>query len=363
MTNLMTSSLSDWLAILWRRRRALIIPFLCFTVLGVLAAFLMPRSYVARSLFMLQEAEQGPLMRNSGTERTNDDLADRILGLQTLLKSDRVLTAIAVELNDGNLPEDPKMRETMLRNIKDTITLQQISAQFIELRLKSSEPVGLGRQLETVMAILFENLIAPERNVQTASRLVVDRRERQLTDAETRLSAFVERNPDIVARAALEDAPAVCADMSRSASSPGAARSAADSNPACVKAMGPAIGTVSSGAAEPSGSLAYRRLTSGVSRARAAQSFIGKRIGPVGNESMLGILRAPERVLIIDAPRDPQFPVIGRAVIVLIGVLSGLLLGLGLALVLELFDQRIRTTKQLENLIPAPMIARLPFMG
>ena len=75
----------------------------------------------------------------------------------------------------------------------------------------------------------------------------------------------------------------------------------------------------------------------------------------------MGILRAPERILVIDPPRDPQLPLLSKTKIIIIGLMLGTLLGAGFGLLAELFDTRVRSARQLANLIKAPVLARLPF--
>jgi hypothetical protein len=72
--------------------------------------------------------------------------------------------------------------------------------------------------------------------------------------------------------------------------------------------------------------------------------------------------RAGARLVMIDAPRDPDRPMTGRSLIVIFGALGGLLLGLGLAVIAEAVDQTVRTTsdlKRIDNLPPVIRLAKL----
>lgn len=75
----------------------------------------------------------------------------------------------------------------------------------------------------------------------------------------------------------------------------------------------------------------------------------------------LGRFEQPERVKIIDAPFIPSAPVnLPLVVFVLAGVLGGLSMGAGMALVAELTDTTIRCREQVVQLLGVPVLSRLP---
>jgi capsular polysaccharide biosynthesis protein len=352
-------AVSDWLDMFWRRRYIILVPLIVCSLLGLFSAYSMPRTYVARAMFMLQEAEQGPLVREPNTaERSNDIVTERVVALQTLLRSERVLKTILSELSGGRLPQNQKALELELARLKDSITLQQLSSEFLELRLRGAKSAGLGRDLETVMAVLFESLIAPDRNVETASRLVFDRRSKRLVEAEAAMKEFLQLHPEFASREIAASDPRKCAVLPIS-NEPAAPKNESAASTTRTESL-PCPPAQKTDAPETN-EAAFERLSNDVIRSRATQAFIGLRTGQMTGEQALGILRAPGRILVIDAPRDPEFPLLSRSLVAMLGALAGLVLGFGCALLAELVDTRVRTPKQLEALIRAPVIARLPF--
>jgi uncharacterized protein involved in exopolysaccharide biosynthesis len=103
------------------------------------------------------------------------------------------------------------------------------------------------------------------------------------------------------------------------------------------------------------------RLERAVSAAREFYDVIAKRYELSRITGALGKFEAPERVKIIDAPYDPSGPVnLPLIVFLFLGIIGGLILGCALAVVFEMFDETLRTTRQFRNIIPNGVIARLP---
>ena len=109
----------------------------------------------------------------------------------------------------------------------------------------------------------------------------------------------------------------------------------------------------------PEGQL--RKLEKEVAEAKAQyESYLRRFPAAAGAGRTLQVLRAPERIRVIDAPRDPEFPLTSRLKYLLAGVMAALLLSLGLAISTEALDQRIRRARDFEKLSGLPVIARLP---
>lgn len=346
----------NMLAAVWRRGRTIVLPLLISGVAAVLAAYFMPRTFVARSLFMLQEADQGPLVREQKlADLTTEAGRERILGLQTLMKSERVLLSVLTELKDKAL-DDPKSVAAAVQLLRDSLSMQVISPEFLEIQMRGSSQEGLGHQLETVMAVLFESLIAPDKNGETASELVMVYRKDQLDKAEAELRALRLRHPELVR---LRSSAGALVTDGKAGALP-AAWFGAPAPAGSVQV--PAVETPNAETAdgEPLG-VTYRKLEDLTTKARDDHAQISRRLGSLRSGQTVGILRAPERILVIDPPRDPQLPLLSKTKIVTIGLLLGMLLGAGFGLLAELFDTRVRSAQQLGSLINAPILARLPF--
>lgn len=75
----------------------------------------------------------------------------------------------------------------------------------------------------------------------------------------------------------------------------------------------------------------------------------------------LGRFESPERIKVIDEAFQPLRPSnLPLGLFVLAGVVAGVLLGAGLAVVSELTDSTIRRRDRLEQLLDVPVISRMP---
>lgn len=104
-----------------------------------------------------------------------------------------------------------------------------------------------------------------------------------------------------------------------------------------------------------------RELEEAVERANEDYQSYTKRFGgATARVRAQGLLRAPERIKMIDPPRDPEVPATTALKIALLAALASLLASIGLAGAAELLDPTIRRPNQLEALTGAPIWARLP---
>ena len=108
----------------------------------------------------------------------------------------------------------------------------------------------------------------------------------------------------------------------------------------------------------PAGQL--RRLQQQVDDARATFETYSQRFPAAMSNRSLQVLNAPERIRVIDAPKDPEFPATSRLKFVVAIVLGGMALALGSVAVAEMLDQRLRHPADFEAAAGAPVIARLP---
>jgi uncharacterized protein involved in exopolysaccharide biosynthesis len=108
----------------------------------------------------------------------------------------------------------------------------------------------------------------------------------------------------------------------------------------------------------PEGQL--RRLERDVAEARALSESARKRFPNVVAGRSLQVLNAPERIRVIDAPRDPEFPATSRLKFIIAGLLSGIVMAIGLAGLAEMVDQRLRRAAEFEAVAGVPVIGRLP---
>ena len=76
--------------------------------------------------------------------------------------------------------------------------------------------------------------------------------------------------------------------------------------------------------------------------------------------TQLVLLRAPERIKIVDEPSDPKFPLSSALKILLAGLGASIALGAGLAVAAEQLDESIRSNRDAERAAGLPVIATLP---
>jgi polysaccharide chain length determinant protein (PEP-CTERM system associated) len=102
-------------------------------------------------------------------------------------------------------------------------------------------------------------------------------------------------------------------------------------------------------------------LNADVEQARARYDALRERFENASISYALGQFQEPERVKVIDPPSDPKAPVTPPGIIYLVAsMFGGVSLGFGLAVVMELLDQRLRATRDFAALSNAPVVGRLP---
>ncbi len=105
-------------------------------------------------------------------------------------------------------------------------------------------------------------------------------------------------------------------------------------------------------------------LKADVAQARGRYDALRERFEDASISYALGRFQEPERVKVIDPPADPKAPVTPPSIIYLVaGIFAGVSLGLGLATVMELLDQRLRAARDFAGSTNAPVVARLPRLG
>lgn len=416
--------IKSMIAAAWRRRLLLILPILVMLPLSLAWWIYGPRTYVAKSLMLLQEAASTNPLAREGTGGPTGRIQDRIAGLQALLKSDRVLGGVF-----RDLASDPVRGAADFagwrRDFSQALTVELIGTDFLEFQLKGSSPHGLGKKLEAVNSRFLEALL-PEQNAMFASQVLLEKRKDELDNAQRALSTFrqrlAERLPQGLgaphhrlaeARSVLQAKEAELARITREISDrrgrlPGASPSSArvDQEIAQVRAELASLETKNGGVpakvAQAQSKLTellvirdlevrrgtleaeireFTRQMDGLIKAVRQTEPIAEQLAQLEREAAEakeafddysrryqraattrgagGILNAPERIKLIDAPRDPEFPTASALRAAILALLSSIGLGIGLTLLAELTDPRLRSPEEVADATGLPVLARL----
>lgn len=182
----------------WYRRYLLCVPIVVMPVLAGGVSKLLPKSYDARMVLLVQEpAKLNPFLNDLAI---GPNLKDRKEGLISLLHSEHILGAV---IDDQKLlPPDasPRARDEAIRALSANLTAQTVGGDLIELKLKGGSPKGLDRILASIGDRFVDRLLAPERSSIESSVSFLDQeiaeKRRLLTIAEDELAGFKQKNAD-----------------------------------------------------------------------------------------------------------------------------------------------------------------------
>ena len=416
MNQLINQLVIKALSVAWRRRRLMIIPFALVLAAGLLYAKLAPKTYVARSLLLLQEVTRDmPLSRelpNSGRSQ------DRAVALQALLKSNRVLHAVMTDLAEPEVIANPRLAAAWITGFSKSLSLEPVGNDFLEISLASASPHGLGEQLGIVTLRFFEALLSSN-DVLSATQVLLDGMKQKVVEAEAAVAQFQQTSAQVPGsqQAALRDQTAALrvqilaatpeleaqsravdairrqiqasksvkrATVSKatspdpSADDSGAAQAAGGADPALIAALQGAEQSYEAAATNlaalkrrlADAELELQRYAQSTQRLealqqraaearRALEDYSRKFTVPTSNRT-IGLLSAPERIKLVDPPRDPEHPQRSAMRIVLMSILASLAAALSFVAIAELLDNTVRNRKEIEDLTGAPVLARLP---
>jgi hypothetical protein len=396
----------------WRRRWLLIIPILIMLPVGYAASKLMPLNYVTRSLMLLQETgDTGPLTREPANVQfiTKEE---RLAALRALLLSERVLGGV---LDDLGITDPPK-RAVEIGELRRTIWLEGAGTNFIEIYHSGASPIGLGKQLESVISRLLDALV-PEQGEPDAIRILLEKHKRDLATARA-LRAELEKQQTELSIDNPAAAEARLAELGRQREAKAEELRQADETVEQIRLSGTFgaatveqleqeidqlanptgseeaegarpmrakdIATLREAFAKRKAALSeqekiaaaieteqrkipmYERLKGQLGETErdiaAAQDQLDatqRRLESVRLRSSVGILRAPELIRIVDPPRDPEFPTRSPMIYLLAALAAGGLLGLGLASITEFLDTSLRDPDEFSEVAGAPVVTRI----
>ncbi len=343
-----------------RRWLLLCLPVLVAGILGVVAVKLSPTKYTATSLLLLQGANRtaggaGPIQQMNTVEQ--------VRALEAWLKSDQVLTDLLPQMTDYKPPSSPAELLIQTRILAASLSLQLVGTSVLEISLQGRRPQGLGRSLEVVISRLMEGLTGPEQNVLSAPQFMLMRRSEDVALTENALMSAIERagfQAPLQVRAELQQLWAM--DQRRTAgpsagdwiSRPAVPSNAPDNDKGADAAqrLRAAIST------DPRLVQELERLYASYQMALDRQENLRKQAAPA-RSNYVSIFDSPDNLLVIGRPKDPIF---GESIAkkpAIAGILLSILAAGGLVFLAELFDGRLRTRKDHENVSGLPVVARI----
>ena len=397
----------------WRRRLLLVVPMLLLVPLSFLIAAFAPKTYVAKSLILLQEEGRDNPLAKAGPERSSE-MRERIAGLEALAKSDLVISRAMNEILGEAAPRSAAAIAEWKEDMKDAFSVELIGTDFVALSLKSNNPTGLGDRVAILTTIFLEALLTEEQTI-SATQLLLTKRKEEFEAAEREYYKHRQETvaePDAVqVKAAQQRASGNKQQLEKARSAIVNARATVLKTGDVPPNIGAKISEITSelrpydGVAEPAPSAVVTarvrlkalldlqkamaneqaltrdmerlkieintdnraaadvkldaRLSQAVREARDRYDEYSKRyIQPPGRT--LGILTAPERIRVIDLPSDPQLPVSSGGKYVIAGFLGSLGVALGLVVIAELMDRTVRRARDFETIVGAPVVTRLP---
>jgi uncharacterized protein involved in exopolysaccharide biosynthesis len=191
------------IAVAWRRRFLLIVPFLILPPCAFIAAYLAPAQYEARMALLVQDpAKISPHLKDYviGGSTNSNDLRDSLSALATLAKSD-VVAARALQ-DIGELPPglDLRTRENRIETLGKNLNTSIIGNDIIEFRLRAADAYSPAKLLEAIAKRFIDRLLSPERaSVADSERFlkaqIADRQE-AVAKAERELADFKTTNSE-----------------------------------------------------------------------------------------------------------------------------------------------------------------------
>ena len=184
----------------WRRRYFICVPIVVMIPLGILASRLAPRVYEAKTILVLQEtSKENPFLTEYAIGL---NVKERIAALTSLLGSEHILLSVLKELGEVKDGDRPAKVAMQIRSLSGAITLKLTGTDLLELRLKGSDPTGMGRRLEAVTKHFLSQLLSPEQSrlkaTQSFLREQMDKRHGEMEAAEQDASEFKRANADLL---------------------------------------------------------------------------------------------------------------------------------------------------------------------
>lgn len=386
MDSSIRSTLLRTIDIVVRRRYLLVIPLLIMLPVSIAFAMLMGGGYSARSLVMLQETVASNPLAHEVSEPNLDRMAQMLKGLRALLASDYVLSPL---VDDGSGEAvDTVTRASRVRELSKDVSVDLLGNDFLEFRLAGSAPSGLGDKLQSIMTNLIGALVAPpgenaglfalrslEEKLASADRQsaalatrIADVLPTGLAAAESQLATLKRRKAELADRVSLLDQE-ISKAIKPAPAQDGTVGSNAlvDERTSLQKQLADLLGPIET----LTGRIAAFRqaqtekaaVTESAAAIRAKLDVEKVRFGGEPTSTWGTMINAPERMIVVDPPQDPKLRTSSRMYFVVSGAFGGLLLGVALVILAEIFDTTLRSVDQMTAIAGVPCLGSLPVLA
>lgn len=195
----------------WRRRWLIALPVLVLPFVGVAAARLAPKDYVATTTLLVQEAAKiNPFLEDLAIPA---GLAGRMEALVEQMRTRAVLSAVASDVGRIAPGDDAETVDRALDELRRAIRIRLTGQEVVEIGVVADAPQGLGRVVAAVSARFVDQLLAPARSsVEASERFLAAERERfaaELEQAEAGLAAFKTDNAEALPALHLQNVQAL----------------------------------------------------------------------------------------------------------------------------------------------------------
>ena len=182
----------------WRRRILICVPVVLMPLIGLAAALFGTKQVETRMTILVQEpAKLNPFLADLAV---GTRLKERIPVLESLARSPFVLGEATKELGLVTPGMPAADRDSLLRRIASSLTIELVGSDLVDLRLRGTPSVNLNGLLSVIGRMFIEKLVAPERSsiagsVQFLKQQMSERRA-SLTATERRLGEFKTQHAD-----------------------------------------------------------------------------------------------------------------------------------------------------------------------
>lgn len=344
---------SEFLLARWRM---ILLPVLCALPLAFLGVKMSPVLYSSSSIILLRSPQASGL--SGGGQFPQQSAADQVKAVEAWLKSDPILEQYLPQIQDEPLPSDPNQLAALMKRTRAALKLSLVNNSVLEVQLDGASPNGLGRKLEVILTHLMEGLLKPGDGLLSGGQLILANRFDAWRNAETALT-------DAVRATGIEPVSAVVKHL-------GLLNTTALDVDGVSGAKGDDGRQLIGSAAEIAANEALRRKLSRdpgtlqhlrelhVRTRITRDTYEAAKNLFTSDNRYAGVFDSPERLTLVGRPRDPLIGENPARKYGIAAILLSLMAGFALAFAAEIYDPRLRSRAQYENLSGLPVIARLP---